>query len=90
MAFYLLLDWDNMVERIDDLLPRQHRDTIRELAVRVDLVLAGFVRGQLTVCLILGAFYAAGLIIVQLPFGLLVGMFAANALPSGQTNKSAS
>ncbi len=76
VAFYLLLDWDNMVERIDDLLPRQHRDTIRELAVRVDGVLAGFVRGQLTVCLILGVFYAAGLIIVQLPFGLIVGMFA--------------
>ncbi len=76
VAFYLLLDWDNMVERIDDLLPRHHRDTIRELATRVDGVLAGFVRGQLTVCLILGAFYAAGLIIVQLPFGLIVGMFA--------------
>ena len=76
VAFYLLLDWDNMVERIDDLLPRQHRDTIRELAERVDGVLAGFVRGQLTVCLILGVFYAAGLIIVQLPFGLIVGMFA--------------
>ena len=76
VAFYLLLDWDNMVERIDDLLPRQHRDTIRMLAERVDGVLAGFVRGQLTVCLILGAFYVAGLIIVQLPFGLLVGMFA--------------
>jgi predicted PurR-regulated permease PerM len=65
-----------MVERIDDLLPRHHRDTLRELAKRVDRVLAGFVRGQLTVCLILGVFYAAGLIIVQLPFGLLVGMFA--------------
>ena len=76
VAFYLLLDWDNMVERIDDLLPRHHRDTLRELAKRVDRVLAGFVRGQLTVCLILGVFYAAGLIIVQLPFGLLVGMFA--------------
>lgn len=76
VAFYLLLDWDNMVARIDELLPRQHRHTIRELATRIDAVLAGFVRGQLTVCLILGVFYAAGLIIVQLPFGLIVGMFA--------------
>ncbi len=76
VAFYLLLDWDNMVARVDELLPRQHRHTIRDLAKRVDRVLAGFVRGQLTVCLILGIFYAAGLIIVQLPFGLIVGMFA--------------
>ena len=76
VAFYLLLDWDNMIARIDDLLPREHRDTIRHLALQVDDVLAGFVRGQLTVCLILGVFYAAGLIFVQLPFGLLVGLFA--------------
>ena len=76
VAFYLLLDWDNMVARIDDLLPRPHAETIRKLAGDIDEVLAGFVRGQLTVCLILGAFYALSLIVVQLPFGLLVGLFA--------------
>lgn len=76
VAFYLLLDWDNMIARIDDLLPREHTDTIRSLAKQVDKVLAGFVRGQLTVCLILGSFYALGLILVELPFGLLVGVFA--------------
>ncbi|WP_340108615.1 AI-2E family transporter [Pikeienuella sp. HZG-20] len=76
VAFYLLLDWDHMVARIDELLPREHADTIRGLARRVDRVLAGFVRGQLTVCLILGGFYAAALVAIQLPFGLLVGIFA--------------
>lgn len=76
VAFYLLLDWDRMIARIDDMLPRQHRDDIRWLAREIDRVLAGFVRGQLTVCLILGAFYAIALTLVGLPFGLLVGMFA--------------
>ena len=76
VAFYMLLDWDNLIARIDDLIPRQHIATARTLATQVDRVLAGFVRGQLTVCLILGAFYALGLILVQLPFGLLVGVFA--------------
>lgn len=76
VAFYLLMDWDRMIARIDDLLPRQHAGTIRELARRVDRVLAGFVRGQLTVCLILGTFYALGLTLIQLPFGMLVGMLA--------------
>lgn len=76
VAFYLLLDWDRMIARIDDLLPREHAATIRRLALDVDDVLAGFVRGQLTVCVILGTFYAAGLILVQLPFGLIVGLFA--------------
>lgn len=76
VAFYLLLDWDHMVARVDDLLPRPHAETIRELARRSDRVLAGFVRGQLTVCLILGGFYAAALMAIQLPFGLLIGLFA--------------
>lgn len=76
VAFYLLLDWDNMIERIDELLPRDHRDTIRQLASEVDKVMAGFVRGQLTVCLILGTFYSIALMAVGLQFGLVVGAVA--------------
>ena len=76
VAFYLLMDWDRMVEGIDDYLPRQHRKTIRHLASELDDVIAGFVRGQLTVCLILGTFYAVALMIVGLNFGLLIGLVA--------------
>ncbi|MEM1077500.1 MAG: AI-2E family transporter [Pseudomonadota bacterium] len=76
VAFYLLLDWDHMVERIDGLLPRDHQATIRELASQVDAVMAGFVRGQLTVCLILGTFYSVALMLVGLQFGLVVGAVA--------------
>ncbi len=76
VTFYLLLDWDKLVARIDGWLPRQHADTIRTLARRIDGVLAGFVRGQLLVCLILGAFYALALMLIGLPFGFLVGAIA--------------
>ncbi len=76
VTFYLLLDWDNMVARIDDLLPREHADTIRSLAREIDRTLAAFIRGQGTVCLVMGIFYAAGLMMVGLNFGLVVGSFA--------------
>lgn len=76
VAFYLLMDWDRLVDTIDDYLPRPHRETIRRIARDLDRALAGFVRGQMTVCLILGTFYAVGLIIVGLKFGLLIGLFA--------------
>lgn len=76
VAFYLLLDWDNMVARIDSLLPLDHQKTIRQLASQVDVVMAGFVRGQLTVCLILGTFYSVALMLVGLQFGLVVGAVA--------------
>ncbi|MEL6609967.1 MAG: AI-2E family transporter [Pseudomonadota bacterium] len=76
VAFYLLLDWDRMVAQVDALLPRDHVDTIRTLARDVDRVLAGFVRGMGTVCLILGTYYAVALMVVGLQFGLVVGFIA--------------
>jgi predicted PurR-regulated permease PerM len=76
VAFYLLYDWDRMIAGIDDTLPRQHRDTIHRLMGELDRVLAGFMRGQLSVCAILGAFYAVALSLIGLHFGLLIGAFA--------------
>ncbi|MBT3139457.1 AI-2E family transporter [Phaeobacter gallaeciensis] len=76
VAVYLLLDWDNMIERIDFLVPRDHSPVIRQLATDVDSVLASFVRGMGTVCLILGTYYAVALMLVGLQFGLIVGFIA--------------
>ena len=76
VAFYLLLDWDNMVARIDELLPRDHVDTIRRLAREMDNTLASFIRGQGTVCLVLGLYYAIALSVAGLNFGLVVGFIA--------------
>ncbi|WJY21813.1 AI-2E family transporter [Fontisubflavum oceani] len=76
VSFYLLWDWDRMVARIDDLLPRDHRPVIRRLASEIDQTLASFVRGQGTVCLILGTFYAVALMIIGLQFGVVVGFIA--------------
>jgi predicted PurR-regulated permease PerM len=76
VAFYLLLDWDRMIAKVNAVLPREHALTIRGLARDVDTVLAGFVRGQLTVCLILGTFYALALMAIGLQYGFLVGMIA--------------
>jgi predicted PurR-regulated permease PerM len=76
VAFYMLLDWDRMIAVIDSWLPRDHLETLRGLAREVDAVLAGFVRGQLTVCAILGTFYAIALMLVGLQFGLVVGLIA--------------
>ena len=76
VSFYLLLDWDRLVAKIDSWLPREHLATIRRLAREVDMVLAGFVRGQLTVSLILGSFYAVSLVLIGLQFGAVIGLIA--------------
>lgn len=76
VAFYLLMDWDKLVARIDDMLPRDHAPVIRQLAQEIDKALAGFVRGQVSVCLTLGAYYATGLMVAGLQFGLVIGAIA--------------
>ena len=74
VAFYLLRDWDRMVSRFDDLLPRASAETIREQMREIDSTIAAFVRGQASVCLVLGTWYAIALSVVGLDFGLLVGL----------------
>jgi predicted PurR-regulated permease PerM len=74
VAFYLLVDWDRMVATIDAWVPVRHRDTVRRLAREIDAAIAGFVRGQSLVCVILGTFYAVTLSLIGLNFGALIGM----------------
>ncbi|MDP5084718.1 MAG: AI-2E family transporter [Yoonia sp.] len=76
VTIYMLLDWDNMTAKIDDMLPRDHVETIRTLARDIDATLASFIRGQGTVCLILGTYYAVALMLAGLNFGLIVGFIA--------------
>jgi len=79
VAFYLLRDWDVIVAKVDGWLPRQSADTIRKQVRKIDETLAGFVRGQASVCLVLAIFYAVGLSLAGLKAGLLIGI-AAGAL----------
>jgi len=74
VAFFLLRDWDVLVTKVDELLPRASADTIRAQFRDIDATIAGFVRGQATVCLVLGTIYAVGLTLVGLEFGLLIGL----------------
>ena len=76
VTFYLLLDWDKLVARIDSLLPRDHAPMVRRIASEIDRTLASFIRGQGTVCLLLGTFYAVALMLAGLQFGLVVGAVA--------------
>ena len=76
VSVYLLVDWDRMIARIDELLPRDHAPVIRELAREIDDTLSGFIRGQGTVCLVMAVYYSLGLMLTGLNFGLLIGTFA--------------
>ncbi len=76
VAFYLLRDWDLIVARLDDLLPREPAPVIRVQLAEIDRTIAGFVRGQASVCLVLAGFYGICLTLIGLQSGLLVGIGA--------------
>ncbi|HET6160445.1 MAG TPA: AI-2E family transporter [Dongiaceae bacterium] len=76
VTFYLLRDWDRLVARLDDLLPRDHAAVIRAQAVLTNQTLAGFARGQSMVCLILALYYSIALMVIGLPFGIVIGLLA--------------
>ena len=76
VAVYLLIDWDRILEKINELLPLDHAPVIRSLAVEIDNTLSAFVRGMIAVCLVLGIYYATALTLIGLEFGLIIGVIA--------------
>ena len=76
VTFYLLRDWDLMIARIHDLLPRRIEPTVTSLAKECNGVLAEFFRGQVSLMIVLAIIYTIGLMIVGLDVAFLIGMLA--------------
>lgn len=75
-TFYLLRDWKKILLNVQSLLPQNYAPTIIKIAKQCDVVLATFVRGQLSVMVFLGCFYGLGLALIGVNFSLLLGMLA--------------
>lgn len=76
VCFYLLRDWPSVMRKVDELLPLTYAPTIREQLRLINRTLAGYVRGQITVMLILSAFYVVTFGLVGLHFAMLLGVLA--------------
>jgi len=76
VLFYLLRDWNGVIVRIAQLLPRRWYAKTAIIAKEIDLVLAEFLRGQLSVMLLMSAFYAAGLLLTGLELAVPISLIA--------------
>ena len=74
VSFFLLRDWNRIIARLDSWLPRAQAGTIHEQAARIDEILSAYLRGQLSVCAVLGVYYATGLTLLGLNFGAVIGL----------------
>ncbi len=73
VAFYLLIDWSRVTNKIKSLLPKKNAKKISSMLSDIDTSLAGFIRGQLIVCFLLGLFYAIALSFMGLQYGFFIG-----------------
>lgn len=76
LVFYLLRDWPFVVKNIDKLLPLNQKKLILQQFRQIDAVLSSYIRGQISVCLILSFFYTISLSIIGLKYALLVGIIS--------------
>ena len=76
VTFYLLRDWDALVEGVRTLIPRNAEPVVSGLCREIEEVLGAFVRGQLMVMIALGLIYTAGLWLLGLDLALIIGMGA--------------
>lgn len=76
VAFYMMVDWPQITKKVDELIPLKSANVVRGVLAEIDSTLAGFIRGQLSVCLILGLYYGIALTIIDLRFGFAIGIMA--------------
>ncbi len=74
VMFYLLLDWNSLIGRGAQLIPRRWQGLVAKLSRQVDAVLSEYLRGQVLVMLILAAYYSIALSLAGLPSAISVGM----------------
>lgn len=76
VLFYILKDWDHVSKNIKNLIPSKYKADTTSIWREINVTLAGFIRGQVSVCLVLAVFYGVGLSIIGLDLGILIGMLS--------------
>lgn len=80
VLFYLLMDWLNLVQRVQALVPPRLREAYQGFIDECDAVLGQYLRGQLLVMAALAAYYAVALALVGFDLAVPVGVFTGLAV----------
>jgi predicted PurR-regulated permease PerM len=73
VAFYMLRDWDDIIKKLDELLPRYNLSSLRKEFSKIDNIISAYIRGQVSVALIMAVFYSVNLTLVGLNYGFAIG-----------------
>ncbi len=76
VTYFMMKEWDKLTAWVTELMPRDHKETILDLLKQIDIKIAGFVRGQISIAFILAIAYAVALSIAGLKYGFLIGLIS--------------
>ena len=74
--FFFSLWYGDVAKFIDNLLPQRERHRIRELLHKMDLAVAGFVRGRILIAVIMSIMFVVGYMFVGVPYAIILGILA--------------
>mgnify|MGYP003394182858 CR=1 FL=1 len=74
LTFYLLRDWDRLTAMSAELLPRSRRDVIVSFATECDRMISKYLRGQVTVAIVMGIITGLGLWVARFPYAGTLGL----------------
>jgi predicted PurR-regulated permease PerM len=76
VTFYILMDVDVYKKGFMALVPETSKLEVSELLHDIDLMLGRYIRGQLLVCAVIGISVTIALLIMDIQYAVLIGVFA--------------
>lgn len=76
IAFYFLVEFDNIKVKLLDYVPVRWQPWVRDKALKVDALTSSFIRGQFTLCVVEGALYGIGYALIGIDGALVIGLAA--------------
>ena len=74
LTFYLIRDWDRVTAGIEGIVPRDRRDRFVAFARECDGLVSSYLRGQVTVAIIVGLITGVGLAVASFPYAATLGL----------------
>ncbi|GAT78065.1 hypothetical protein EHRUM3_02730 [Ehrlichia ruminantium] len=76
LLFYILSNWPSIIKHATELIPIKHQKTVIEYTEKIDNIISAYIRGQLSVCLIMAIYYTICLCIINLKYFLIIGLIS--------------
>lgn len=74
ILFYTIKNWRDILKFCDGLIPRSYVATTHSIIKDIDTMMSAYMRGQLSVMLIMATYYASALFFIDLTSGIMIGI----------------